>query len=112
MFALPPWIVDSGASFHAISRAQAEREGATEFRATDPIELETANGNIPSNEEVHIFIPQLKCWLWARILPSSPKLLSLGNLCSKLGFHFGWKGYTDKPALYFPQAPLHARDGV
>ena len=81
MFALPPpWIVDSGASFHAIARAQAEREGATEFRATDPVEIETANGNIPSNEEVHIFMPQLKCWLWARNLPSSAQAPFTGQL--------------------------------
>ena len=41
----PPWIVDSGATFHAISRAQALAEGVEEFREVKAIEIDTANGN-------------------------------------------------------------------
>ena len=76
----PPWLVDSGATFHAISREQALAEGADEFRKCKAIDIDTANGTTPSDEEVNIFVPQLRMWVWARVLDSTPKLLSLGLL--------------------------------
>ena len=76
-----PWIVDSGASFHVVSqrdlkclkcRRQQQVPGGTRIR--------TANRSVVVSDEVEVYVEQLHCWLWCRVMPQCPRLLSLGLL--------------------------------
>ena len=87
----PPWLVDSGASFHAISEDDILLLGISEVERVKPFQIATANGEITCDQIADVFVPPLQVTVKARILPRTPRLLSVGMLCSENGFSFVWR---------------------
>ena len=108
----PPWIIDSGASFHAIGHKQAVAEGVTEFRDAPTMNIETANGPTASSREARVYVNGLQVWVWARVLEKPPKLLSMGMLCELSGFNFVWKGFAKPPFIDLSSQPLQTWNGL
>ena len=69
--------------------------------AAEAIPVDTANGTVRCDKEAHVYIEQLKMSVWALILPKTPKLLSLGQLCKEDGFSFVWGAANETPKLIF-----------
>ena len=85
------YIVDSGASFHLVSRANlSDREVATIVALDEPIPIQTANGEVDLSEKCEIFVIDLKVKVWAYILPDTVAVLSLGLLVEELGYSYIW----------------------
>ena len=85
------YIVDSGASFHLVCRADmTDREIATITALDEPIPIQTANGVVDLSEKCEIFIQDLKVKVWAYILSDTVSLLSLGLLVEQLGYSYIW----------------------
>ena len=85
------YIVDSGASFHIVSRTEmTERELKTITKIDQPILIQTANGLLELTEKCQIYVRDLKAQLWAYILDDTVSLLSLGLLVEELGYSYIW----------------------
>eukprot|EP00969_Alexandrium_andersonii_P026466 1154831-Alexandrium_andersonii.AAC.1 len=52
--------------------------------------IQTANGRVTCDAEIGVWVSLLSVFVWARVLPSAPRLLSLGALCTDHGFRFAW----------------------
>ena len=85
------YIVDSGASFHLVSRANlSDHEVSTIVALDEPIPIQTANGEVDLSEKCEIFVRDLKVKVWAHILPDTVAVLSLGLLVEELRFSYIW----------------------
>ena len=85
------YIVDSGASFHLVSRADlSDHEVSTIVALDEPIPIQTANGEVDLDEKCEIFVRDLKVKAWAHILPDTVAVLSLGLLVEELRFSYIW----------------------
>ena len=72
------YIVDSGSSFHVVSRSEmTERELQTITTLDQPIQIQTANGPLELTENCQIYVKDLKAQLCAYILEDTVSLLSL-----------------------------------
>ena len=83
------WILDTGASLHAVGRNQL---GPGADRYAEPaaeVQVHTANGKITANTCVPINIGILGRTVRPHLLESADALLSVGQLV-KEGFTFGW----------------------
>ena len=79
------YIVDSGASFHLVSRDElTDQEKSTIIALDEPIPIQTANGEVELNEKCQIFVRDPKVRVWAHILPDTVAVLSLGLLVEEL----------------------------
>ena len=72
-------------------------------RATQPIVVGTANGTIVVDVEARARVPQLDQWVWAKIMPATPMLMSVGQLVREAGFSFLWSGESCRAWLLFPE---------
>ncbi len=55
------YIVDSGASFHLVSKDElTEQESSTIIAIDEPIPIQTANGEVQLHEKCQIFVRDLK----------------------------------------------------
>ena len=101
---MQPWIVDSGASFHVLSRDDLKVLKHCDIRPIPQgdILIHTANGDVIVKEEARVFVEQLQTWLWCRVMPNCPRLLSLGLLCSRDDFTFTWLAGQSAPTLLMP----------
>ena len=85
-------IVDSGASKHMIGINQlraSEKESIRDLSV--PFFVQTAHGVVPCLQEARIYIHDLKQWVWAQLLEDSPAVLSLGLLCTQMGYSYYWE---------------------
>ena len=95
------YIVDSGASFHLVSKNNLNsKERHTIVSLDRPIPIQTANGEVELNEKVRICVHDLNVYVWAHLLPNTVAVLSLGLLIDDLGFSYHWtpkkKPYLEK----------------
>ena len=80
-------IVDSGASQHMIGLSELnETEKRTIRKLKHPFLIQTAHGIAACDKEANIYIHELDLWVWAGLLEDSPAVLSLGQLCTIMGF--------------------------
>ena len=85
------YIVDSGASFHIVSRREmTEQEHNSITKVDQPIVIQTANGLLTLTEQCKIYVRDLKVTLSAYILDDTVSLLSLGLLVEELGYSYIW----------------------
>jgi len=85
------YIVDSGASFHIVSRREmTEKEHNSITKVDQPIVIQTANGLLTLTEQCKIYVRDLKVTLSAYILDDTVSLLSLGLLVEELGYSYIW----------------------
>eukprot|EP00969_Alexandrium_andersonii_P014506 632614-Alexandrium_andersonii.AAC.1 len=59
--------------------------------------IQTANGSVKGDVEVREGVSLLSVYVWARVLPSTPRLLSLSDLCATHGFRFSWAAGPSRP---------------
>ena len=86
------FVIDSGASHHLIgfNKLTPKEKGSIRSIA-EPQRLQSANGIVTVDKEVHIFVPALNISVWAQLMDDCPAILSLGQLCSKQGWTYEWR---------------------
>ena len=85
------YIVDSGASYHMVSREQlTPTEASNIAQLPKPIRIDTANGTVVVKEKALVYIEELDVQVWATLLSNTVAVLSLGLLCSEQLFSFHW----------------------
>ena len=95
------WIIDSGTTFHIISDRDVDRAGLTRLPVPRKVSFSTANGTTHATHYVNFALPGTNISLTAYVLPNSPMLLSVCQLCLHEGFGFlHMPGKT--PALVLP----------
>ena len=52
--------------------------------------VHTANGEVHSNEEAHVFVHDLNLFVTVQLLEETPAVLSLGKLCEDHGYFYKW----------------------
>ena len=107
----PPrtYMVDSGASFHLISRKfLTNKEKATIKPLWDPIKLHTANSVVKCTEHVPIYVKELDLTLIALVLGNAPAVLSMGKLCTENNLRYVWDG----PIPYLQNKANKSRKGI
>jgi hypothetical protein len=94
------FIIDSGASFHLISREELSKKEAAQIRRMKkPIHLRSANGLTTATHDVELSLIELgNEKVVALVLEDTPSVLSLGKLCSENGYDYVWKN-DDEPYL-------------
>ena len=90
------FIIDSGASFHLISREELSKKEAAQIRTMKkPIQLRSANGLTTATHDVELCLPGLgNEKVVVLVLEDTPSVLSLGKLCSENGYDHIWKKKT------------------
>ena len=89
------YIVDSGASFHLVdSRTLSKQERSTIYKNSDPISIQTANGDVIVDSKVKIFVRELGLHVCAYLHEDTVAVLSLGMLCDEHGYTYNWKPLT------------------
>ena len=93
------YIVDSGASFHLVSEdSLTPKELSSKVELEEPIEVQTANGDVVITHKCRIHVIELDLWVWAHLLECTVAVLSLGALCGDHGFSYTWNN-TNTPTL-------------
>ena len=93
------FVVDPGASMHTISKKDlnsAELETVTTSRS--PTTVQTANGEVQTNEEATVYVKELDIFFTMKVLENTPAVLSLGKLCDEHGYSYEWIN-SQKPHL-------------
>ena len=83
-----PWVVDSGTTFHILSEDEVAARGYVKVPIPSSMAFNTANGQAMATQMAEFPFPGVQGLLYAVILPSSPCLLSLCQLCVHEGFTF------------------------
>ena len=85
-------VVDSGASMQMLSKKDlSSDEMDTLRRSRNPSTVVTANGEVQTNEESHVYVHDLDLFVTMQLLEETPAVLSLGELCSEHGCSDEWK---------------------
>ena len=94
------FILDSGASADLVGEEGLDEEERKRVKkATDVLNLSTANGPTASTDEVELDVPNLGIRVKTRILGDCPDVLSMGIRCAEQGFGFYWDPFSYKPRL-------------
>ena len=59
-------------------------------RSRDSTVVVTANGEVQTKEEAHVFVHDLDLFVTMQSLVETPAVLSLGKLCEDHGYSFEW----------------------
>ena len=103
-------IVDSGASKRMIGINQLTESERKSIRCLSiPFLVQTAHGVVHCTNEARIYIHDLKLWVWAQLLEDSPAVLSLGLLCTQMGYSYYWKDGEEQSYLVRMATPLDAK---
>ena len=97
----PPWLVDSGASVHAISDTGMARAGIKEVQHFTPFPIATANGERYCDKRTGVHVHPLGVAVTVRIRPATTRSLSVGMLCMESGCTFAWKANSGAPTWCF-----------
>ena len=75
-----------GASMHMLSKKDlSSDEMDTLRRSRTPTTVVTAEGEVQTNEEAHVYVHDLDLFVTMQLLHEPPAVLSLGKLCSEHG---------------------------
>ena len=79
--------VDSGASMHMLSRKDL-RSGKLDTlrKSRNPTTVVTANGEVQTNKEAHVYVYDPDLFVTVQILEDTPAVVSLGKLCGEHGY--------------------------
>ena len=72
---------------------------ASTRRLAAPLLVQTAHGLVPCDNADRIYIHDRSLLVWAGMLDDSPAVLSLGLLCSQLGYSYSWDAGVDHSYL-------------
>ena len=80
------FVGNSGASMHMLSKKDlSSDEMDTLRRSRNPTTVVTADGEVQTNEEAHVYVHDLDLFVTMQLLHEPPAVLSLGKLCSEHG---------------------------
>ena len=83
------FVVDSGASMHMLSKKDSSSDELdTLTRSTNITTVMTAKGEVQTNEEAQVYVQDLDLFVTVQLLDETPRVLSLGKLCSEHGFSY------------------------
>ena len=60
-------------------------------RSRNPTTVVTANGEVQTNQEAQVYVPDLDLFVTVQLLEETPPVLSLAKLCSEHGCSYEWK---------------------
>ena len=75
---------------HRLHKVDRQRKGFNKANQRT-FHIQSANGTMIVEKEVHIQEPALNIWVWAQSVDDCPAVLSLGILCGKQGWNYEWK---------------------
>ena len=105
------WLVDTGCPVDLVCRKSLpenfEEKGHELKEASEPLQLETANGVKKVDQTVSMQIATLNDTYPGGVvnpylLDSTPDVLSVGSRCVKEGFAFHWEPYSKHPYFVKP----------
>ena len=73
------YVVDSGGCVHMLRNSSLTEQAK-----------KTINGLLTSDTEAELHISELDTFLWEHLVEHLPSVLSLGRLCSELGYPCSW----------------------
>ena len=80
------------ASTHMLSKMDlSSDEMDTLRRSRTPTTVVTADGEVQTNEEAHVYVHDLDLFVAMQLLHEPKAVLSLGKLCSEHGCSYWWK---------------------
>ena len=83
------FVVDFGASMHKVSRKDlSSAELDTVNVSKNSTTMVTANGEVPTKEEVTVYVRELDLFVTEMLLEDSPAVHSLGKLCEDHGYNY------------------------
>ena len=85
------YIVDSGASFHLVDPRTLTKEESATIEETEPIPIETANGEVTVDKRCRVRVVELDLPIWAYLHEDTVCVLSLGLLVDRDGFTYKWE---------------------
>ena len=87
------YIIDTGASRHAVSEDDLTESETATIRPTEEIlVLETGNGDVTYDRECDVYVQSLKCIMTVLVAPKgAPSVLSVGKLVQDHGILFQWR---------------------
>ena len=84
---------------HMMSKKEfSSGEMDTVERSRTLTEVLTANGEVQTHEEAHVFVHDLNLFVTSQLLDETPAVLSLGKLCEDHGYPNEWVSHQ-KPRL-------------
>ena len=95
------WLVDSGSPLDIIDKSRV-KAFKCHIRRSDPVVLDTANGELKADREIPLHVGRLGEDIAPLVLPSTPDVLSLGRRVVEHGYSFWWPGYSSEPELTHP----------
>ena len=101
------WIMDTGCGSDLISKAKVEDNNLRRSKAKNPIQFQTANGNIKGLDVVTMNIVEFDESVELYVLPDTPSVLSIGRRCMQEGYRFVWLS-GKHPYLITPSGKLVA----
>ena len=76
------------------AHAEQERSESTELDTVrvsrNPTTVETADGEVQTNEEATVYVHDLELFVTVQILEHTPAILSPGKLCEDHGYSYEW----------------------
>ena len=83
------------------SKKPEEREFVVDSgkRSRTPTVVLTADGDVHTREDAHVFVHDLNLFVTVQLLDETPAVLSLGKLCEDHGYSSEWVSGQKKPRL-------------
>ncbi len=92
------FILDSGASADLVGEDGLDEEERKKMKkASDVLNLSTANGPTASTDEVELDVPNFGIRVKTRILDDCPDVLPMGTRYAEQGFGFYWDHFPTNP---------------
>ena len=97
------WIFDSGSGIDLVDSSSVSHL-TNEWESLEPPRtLHTAGGLVACNNKVSMFLNVLGEVISPNLVPSTPRVLSLGRRCIRDGLDFWWPLYSLSPRIITPE---------
>ena len=84
------WLIDTGCGHDLVARRELKALRRLIREAKIPLNFFTANGEVPANEAIDLFVRELGEEIEPYVLEETPAVLSVGMRCMKMGYTFIW----------------------
>ena len=96
------WLMDTGTPLDIVDRSYLG-SNLQFVKPCRPVVLDTANGELPADVDIDLWMGRLGERIAPYVLESSPNVLSLGRRVVCDGYDWYWKGYSKRPFLVHPK---------
>ena len=101
------WLMDSGSPLDLIDRRALRRSHRKLIRPSDPLVLDTANGQVTADKTIKLGLSSLGVEISPLVLDSTPNVLSLGRRVVDEGYDWVWRGGRLDCTLHHPTTGKH-----